>query len=378
MKNRCVLILAASVALAVAAPAAAQAQTTDPHADTQALLNTYQSTVGGPGAAVFAGDASGSWELTSGTGDLAGNDPIQPGDEFRIASQTKTFTAATVLKLVDQGLVALDSPIEQYLPGVVDGNGYNGNTITVRELLQHTSGIAANQSNPNPQASADGTYTLAALVKDGLSHAPVSAPGAAFNYSNTNFDILGMLIEKVTGQSYGQAISSLILTPLGLTETSYPQVTTLPSPYVHGYSGGRSGIFYFWYDTTALQPTAMGSAGGVVSSLRDLSHFEQALIDGQVLSPATLAQMHTTIPIGTDPHQAGAYGLGLMELNLTCGGQAWGHAGDLGDGYSSVTMVTADGRYASMITNTLVSATTTQPTRYDIINSALCDMPAAQ
>ena len=373
--GRCALALAASAVLAVAAPAAAGAQTTDPHAGTQNLLNTYQSTVGGPGAAVFAGNAAGSWELTSGTGDVTANDPIQPDDEFRIASQTKTFTAATVLKLVDQGLVSLDAPIEQYLPGVVDGNGYAGATITVRELLQHTSGIAPN-TTPNPQANPDGTYSLAALVADGLSHAPVSAPGAAFHYSNTNFQILGLLIEKVTGQPIGQAIGSLILTPLGLTETSYPLVTTLPAPYVHGYSGGRAGIFYFWYDTTVTEPTELGSAGGMVSSLRDVSRFEQTLINGQVLSPATLAQMHTTIPIGTDPHQANAYGLGLMEYNLTCGGQAWGHAGDLSDGYSSLTMVTADGRYASMITNTGVTATTTQPTRFDVLDSALCDMSA--
>jgi D-alanyl-D-alanine carboxypeptidase len=201
-KWRLAAVLGAAVATALVLPVsaqAAQAQSADGHAVTQAALNAFQAQAG-PGAGVYAGDSTGSWDLTAGTGTAGVSLPIQSTDHFRIGSQTKTFTAAVVLQLVDEGKVSLDAPIEGYLPGVVDGNGYDGSTITVRELLQHTSGIPTNNS-PNPQANPDGSYTLAALARDGLSHAPASAPGIAWAYSNTNYEILGMLIEQVTGPS---------------------------------------------------------------------------------------------------------------------------------------------------------------------------------
>ena len=132
-----------------------------------------------------------------------------------------------VPQLVDEGTVSLDAPIEHYLPGVLDGNGYNGNTITVRELLNHTSGIPTNNTT-NPQANADGTFTLAALVTDGLSHPPASTPGTTFAYSNTNYMILGILIENATGTPVGQEITQRIIQPLRLTQTSFPQAGPCP------------------------------------------------------------------------------------------------------------------------------------------------------
>jgi D-alanyl-D-alanine carboxypeptidase len=130
--------IAGGVALAVAAgvttPAAAAARQTD-HAATQAVLDQYLLQAG-PGAAVHAGNATRAWTLTSGTATISGQRPIASTDHFRIGSQTKTFTAAVVLQLVDEGRVELDAPIARYLPGVVTGN-YDGNVITVRQLLQH-------------------------------------------------------------------------------------------------------------------------------------------------------------------------------------------------------------------------------------------------
>ncbi|MEK8143420.1 serine hydrolase domain-containing protein [Streptomyces sp. M10(2022)] len=177
-----------------AAPASnrTQVQAGDDHAATLAALKTFQANAG-PGAGVHAGDGTASWTLSAGTGTINTNRPIQATESYRIGSQTKTFTATAVLQLVEEGKVSLESPIEQYLPGVVTGNGHDGNAITVRQLLQHTSQIPVN--SPNPQAGPDGTYTLAALVKDGLSRPRVSAPGT-FEYSNTNYEILGMLLER--------------------------------------------------------------------------------------------------------------------------------------------------------------------------------------
>ncbi|MFD7498673.1 serine hydrolase domain-containing protein [Streptomyces sp. NPDC059832] len=104
-----------------------------------------------PGASVHAGDGTGSWTLSAGTGTINTNRPIQVTESYRIGSQTKTFTATAVLQLVEEGKVSLESPIEQYLPGVVTGNGHDDNAITVRQLLQHTIGIPVN--SPNPKAN---------------------------------------------------------------------------------------------------------------------------------------------------------------------------------------------------------------------------------
>lgn len=367
-------VVAAAVAICVAAPMTAQADPAGTHAGTLALLQRELSQA--PGAAVYAGDSSGSWSLQVGTGDVTGNVPIQPNQHFRIASETKTFTASVVLQLVDEGKVGLDAPIENYLPGVVDGNGYDGSTITVRDLLHQVSGIAGNDTNPQPQQNPDGSYTLANLVKDGLSLKPTSTPGTTFTYSNTNYEILGMLIEKVTGEPVGTAITARIITPLGLTDTSFPKGgdRTLPAPYLHGYSGGTLGGFFFWYDVSqSFEPSFFSSAGGMVSTESDLTKFEQALVTGKVVSAASLAQMQQTVPMTGFAPPAYAYGLGLISHALSCGGVAWGHPGNLA-GYANWTAATADGRYASVVANNQNAdvGDNGDDLRFEILNSALC------
>ncbi|QUQ62466.1 serine hydrolase domain-containing protein [Kutzneria sp. CA-103260] len=362
--------LVAAMTLTVAAPTMAQAAP-NTHEGTQALLN--QALGAAPGAAVFAGDATGSWTLSAGTGNTTANTPIQPTDHFRVGSQTKTFTAAVVLQLVDEGKVALDAPIERYLPGVVDGNGYDGNTITVRELLQHESGIPTND-NQQPQANPDGTYTLAAVVRDGLRLKPDSTPGTKFEYSNTNFQIAGMLIEKITGMSVVDAITSRIITPLGLTDTTFPAggVHTLPAPYAHGYAGQRIGPFFYWFDnTTNFEPSIYSTAGAIQSTMTDMTKFDLALASGKVVSPASLAEMRRTVPMAGAP--AGYdYGLGLIGHALSCGGEAWGHAGNV-LGYATWTVATDDGRYGSVVTNDMTVADDNgEDLRFQILDSAIC------
>ncbi|MCP3799205.1 beta-lactamase family protein [Allokutzneria sp. A3M-2-11 16] len=362
-KRLAALALAATAVLG--APGVAQAG----QAETQALLNRYL-THAGPGAAVLAGNASTSWSVHSGTAVVNANRPIQPADRFRIASQTKTFTAAVVLQLVDEGKVALDTAIERYLPGVVTGNGHDGNRITVRQLLQHTSGIPENQSAPKPKPGPGGTYPLRELVRDGLSRPAVVPPGTRFEYSNTNFQIAGMLIEKITGQQAGDAITDRVIRRLGLTGTKVPKAgdRQLGTPYVRGYAGGRVGSAFLWIEnTTGLEPSFLGAAGDVVSTQTDMITFARALTDGKLVSPAALAEMRKTVS-GSDA--SFGYGLGLQRLTLSCGGYAWGHAGDT-MGYSSVTMATDDGRHATLVTNTIV-LNTTAPTRFAVIDSALC------
>jgi D-alanyl-D-alanine carboxypeptidase len=363
-----------AVAACLATPFAAQAAPADAHAATLALLQ--QELTEAPGAAVYAGDTSGSWNLSAGTGDTTGNVPITPNQHFRIGSETKTFTATVVLQLVDEGKVGLDTPIETYLPGVVDGNGYDGTKITVRELLQHESGIPSNDTNPNPTANPDGTYLLANLVKDGLSKKPDSTPGTHFEYSNTNFQILGMLIEKVTGEAVGDAITQRIITPLGLTDTTFPKAgdRSIPSPLVRGYYGQTSGGFFYWFDVTgSVEPSVFSSAGAIISTQQDLAKFYSALITGKIVSAASVAEMQKTVSMGSDAPAGYDYGLGLISHQLSCGGTSWGHPGNVA-GYATWTSVTSDGRYATVVANEQnadVGASGTD-LRYEITDSALC------
>ncbi|MFD0531529.1 serine hydrolase domain-containing protein [Kitasatospora arboriphila] len=362
-------VLAAAVAAAIVVlPSSAHAQTGGDHAGTLAALKTFQAAAG-RGCRPRRGRHH-LLQPRRRTGTINANLPIQPTDHFRIGSQTKPFTAAVVLQLVDEGRVSLDAPIETYLPGVVDGNGYHGDTITVRQLLQHTSGIPANDP-PNPQASPDGTYTLAALVRDGLGHPPASAPGTAFAYSNTNYEILGLLIERITGLSVRQAITTRIIEPLGLAGTSFPAAgdRTVPAPAVHGYHGIRIGALNLWTDLgTALEPSIYSTSGAMISTLQDVTAFDRALVGGRLLSPATLAEMKKTVTVGGGL----SYGLGVAAHTLPCGGTAWGHDGIV-NGYYSETLVTADGRHASVVTNAHLATNAPIAQMYTLLDTALCE-----
>ncbi|MDT0448585.1 serine hydrolase domain-containing protein [Streptomyces hesseae] len=361
-----------AVFAAVLVPAApAQARpAADGHAATQSALNAFQVETG-LGAGVYAGGGTGSWNLTTGTGLANANRPVQPTDHFRAGSQTKTFTAAVVMQLVDEGKVSLDAPIERYLPGVVGGNGYDGNVITVRHLLQHTSGIPESLVNV-PQQS---TYTLAELVRQGLAHPPAAAPGTTVIYSNANYQILGMLIERITRVQVGEAITIRIIGPLGLNRTYFPVAgaRALPDPYVHGYRVLRLGPTVFWTDVTSdFEPSLLSSAGAVVSTEQDLTTFYQALVGGKVVSQASLAEMSKMWEVGQGPGTG--VGLGLQAGPLPCGGLALGHNGIV-NGYMSLTVVTADGRHASVMTNSgaFNSQASAIKKMYKVADAALCE-----
>ncbi|WP_424185379.1 serine hydrolase domain-containing protein [Actinokineospora sp. G85] len=318
MRSHTRLAAACAAALALVVSGTAPAHAQDDHAATQNLLNRYLAQAG-PGVAVHAGNATSAWTLTAGTAQFGTNRPITAADHFRIGSQTKTFTAAVVLQLFDEGRVELDAPVERYLPGVVTGN-YDGRVITVRQLLQHTSGLVRDVRDP--RANPDGTYALAELVASAMDEPRQSAPGTAIAYSNVGYMVLGMLIERVTGQSAGEAITNRVIIPLGLEGTSFPAPRTrgMPDPYLPGYGGGRVGGFYLWIDTTTTAELSRWStSGNMASTLDDLVEFYQALGEGRLFSAEALAEMRRVVPVG----EAGA-GLGVDRVPLPCGGVAWG------------------------------------------------------
>ncbi|MEU6500461.1 serine hydrolase domain-containing protein [Streptomyces californicus] len=362
----CATLLTLSATAAHAGPAEAD------HAATLKALKTFQASAG-PGAAVHAGGPGGSWTLSAGTGTINTDRPIRSDEHFRIGSQTKTFTAAVVLQLVDEGKVSLDAPIADFLPGVVSGNGYDGTRITVRHLLQHTGGLAPFAPQvviDQPPSNPDGTYDLAVLVRKGLSHAPVSAPGAGFAYSNTNYLVLGMLIEKVTGRPVHENVTRRVIEPLGLGRTVFPAPgdRALPAPAVNGYHGLRVGGFFFWRPALSYDPSLFSSAGAMVSTLEDLTAFYRALIAGKVVSAAGLAEMRKLREVGPGV----AFGLGIGRKELSCGVMAWGHDGGV-PGYMSQTLVTEDGRHASVVTNALFQVGMPAEQLHALLDTALCE-----
>ncbi|AHI00132.1 serine hydrolase domain-containing protein [Kutzneria viridogrisea] len=345
-------VISASVLLAPSASAA-----TAPHAATQAAIDTLRTQDDSPGAGVVVREGDSMWSLSSGTRAVNQNLPFGPDHKARIGSLTKTFTSAIVLQLVAANQVDLDAPVETYLPGVVKGNGYDGTKISVRQLLNHTSGIADYLSldvllNPANQLR---THTLAEVASWGLAQPPMFAPGKGQRYSDTNYILAGMIIEKVTGNPYDQELRSRIITPLGLTNTFLPTPgdKVMPPGHVRGYIRKTVLGMHFFVDLTDFIEPSMGlSGGGMVSSGADTSRFYQALLTGRVVPAAQLAEMLK--PNGVPGASFPDYGLGVDRFPLPCGGSAWGHYGRW-PGYVAYSAATTDGRSAFVVVNTLDS-----------------------
>ncbi|MFG2377537.1 serine hydrolase domain-containing protein [Streptomyces sp. NPDC048504] len=286
---------------------------------------------------------------TAGLSDTAVGTPAETGDRFRIGSATKTFTATVLLQLVGEGQLTLDDAVERWLPGVVDGNGNDGSRITVRQLLQHTSGLF-NYTSDFPEmdtkenflAQRYTTWTSRQLVAIAMRHAPDFAPGTRWEYSNTNYILAGMIIERITGRSWQDEVEQRIIAPLGLHRTLAPGTSPrVPGPHMHGYSNFGSGEAI---DATVFNPTAAGAAGAVVSTTGDLVRFWSALLGGRLLRPDQLAEMQSTVPAPAlaEEWPGARYGLGVMWIPLTCGGGYWGHGGDM-PGYTTRDGSTPDG-----------------------------------
>ncbi|MGR4853923.1 serine hydrolase domain-containing protein [Streptomyces sp. LARHCF252] len=345
-----------------AATAATTAKNTTAHSthtadgtQLRALMHRLTTADGAPGALVATRDRGGSAVLTSGVADVDSQVPVRGDSRFRIGSMTKPFVATVVLQLVGEHRVDLDAPVERYLPGVVRGHGNDGRVITVRMLLQQTSGLPNYLDYLNPQDILKDPlahHDTRDLVNLALAHPPTfekpgAKPGSEWHYSNTNYLLAGMLIEKVTGHSYGEEIRRRIIEPLGLHDTSVPgDATSIPGPHPRGYV--RPGEDAPLMDITAFTPSIAGVSGEMISSGTDLNRFLGALVRGKLLRPAQLKAMMKTRSTGSDDGRA--YGLGLESRPLPCGGLYWGHGGDV-FGYQTAGGATADGRQTAVMTN---------------------------
>ncbi|MGV0716072.1 serine hydrolase domain-containing protein [Mycolicibacterium sp. XJ662] len=304
---------------------------------------------------------------TAGYSDVDTKAGFAPNTHIRAASITKTFVAATILQLVAEGRIDLDAPIETYLPGRIRGEGIDANTITVRHLLRHQSGLPEYFDKDTPPPTEP--KTADELLDMALAEPAQFPPGTQMEYTNTNYVIAGMLIERVTGRLAADEITWRIIVPLGLFETYFPAPgdTGLRVPFAHGYElvdGNRR-------DLTAFQASAAGMAGGLISTNEDTSAFITALLDGRVVPRAQLHEMMDVVAM-SDGGGVFDYGLGLMKANLPCGVTVWGHGGDI-FGYHSFMAKTFDGPAVSMTLTQAPNASSpeTDP-RAQVMSAVFC------
>ncbi|BCK73749.1 hydrolase [Streptomyces libani subsp. rufus] len=286
-------------------------------------------------------DGAAEWQGASGVADVDTGRPTTPQMRHRIGSITKTFTAVGVLQEVSKGHIELDAPIGRYLPDLVPGD--RGRAITVRMLLNHTSGIGDYAGAIFPTAdSIEGNrfrhFDPRELARLGLKAEPLGKPGQAHHYSNTNFVLAGLLLQKVTGTSPEAYITEHVIRKAGLRHTYFPRSAHLTGPHAKMYEAAFGG-FNPPRDFSVYNASWAGTAGSLVSTMADLNRFYRALLGGELLAPAQLRQMKTTVPIEGSPLR---YGLGLVTWQLPCG-EFWGHNG-LVLGAMTWSMSSADGK----------------------------------
>lgn len=287
-----------------------------------------------PGAAAAVSIGGCSWLGAAGVADAEADVAVQPGDLFRAGSITKTFVATLALMLRAEGLLSLDEPISTYVDGIP-----RGEQISVRQILNHTSGIFDYTGMDEFWTAAlddpKHTWTPAELIELASSKPPYFEPGQGFAYSNTNYIIAGLLIEATAGEPIGELLRTRVLEPAGLAHTYLDGAEAALPGLVHGYGRSRGELVDM---TSALHASAAGAAGALVSTTSDLSIFYRKLLDGTLLGPDELAEMTTWVdaPFG----EVNGYGLGLSRRESMLGVQ-YGHDGGIW-GFTSASYYAID------------------------------------
>ncbi|MFI9330272.1 serine hydrolase domain-containing protein [Kitasatospora sp. NPDC052868] len=300
---------------------------------------------GFPGAVAYARRGEAESRIAAGLANTATGERARPDQRFRIASNTKSFVSTVLLQLEGEGRLSLDDNVEKWLPGVVQGAGNDGRAITVRQLLNHTSGIYDPTTEPEffapylERHEWDHVYTPREVIARAVRHKPLFAPGGGWSYSNTNYLLAGLVIEAVTHHSALAEIQRRILAPLGLKDTSFPVTDPeIHGPHLHGYDLKGQ-------DVTRFSPSYDWTAGAMVSTVDDLARFHRALFTGKLLRPAQQRELLTTVEFPDEP----AYGLGVQRMDVPCGSEPDSDSVDVwetdggGPGYTSVALTTADG-----------------------------------
>jgi D-alanyl-D-alanine carboxypeptidase len=291
-------------------------------------------------------DSTGVWRGASGVSLLGTHQPVPATGRFRAGSITKSFVATVVLQLVGEGRLGLDDTLQQWLPGILP----DGARITMRHLLQHTSGVvnytnaqsfrAVYRTEADIVRLRDHTWTARELVAFVEDLPLLFEPVTGWMYSNTNFVLLSMVVERLTGAGYAAEVRRRILRPLGLRQTQVPGTDpVLRGPHPHGYLAVEHDGVVEPADITEFNPSVAGASGELVSTAAELNVFFRALIGGRLLGPSEQKQMQTARATTHDYE----YGLGLMTRQVSGGTRLWGHRGDI-FGYYAESWTTENGR----------------------------------
>ncbi len=271
----------------------------------------------------------GSWVSATGEADLTTGAAPTADMAWPLRSVTKSFTVTLILQLVDEGEISLDDTVDQYLDGVP-----NGDQITIRQLADMSSGLADYTTEAfidDFVADPDRIFTLDELNAYAFAEPLQFEPGADYVYTNTNTNVLGSVVEKVTGQSFSEALSERLLVPLGLDDTEYlDDGSPWPTPHPTGYQPEDGEL--------VEQPanfSVFGPAGSLVANVDDLRVWGEALGSGSLLQPATQAERLEGHPLSAGP-EYDQYALGIGELDGW-----WGHTGE-GFGFTATVMHNPD------------------------------------
>jgi CubicO group peptidase (beta-lactamase class C family) len=308
------------------------------------------------------------FDAAAGLASLERETPLTPADRFRIASATKTFTAVLVLQLVDEGVLTLEDTVGEWLDDPVVGRIPYVDRITLRQLLNHTSGVYDYFDGDSTfwqdayfGEGADWARIWTPLevlaYVDGARHAPYFAPGEGSYYSNTGYVLLGLIVEEAAGQGYAEQLRDRILAPLGLEDTFYAATQPVPGGTVDSYHHLEGEVV----NVSAIHLSAYGAAAGIVSTTRDLTRFIDALVDGELLRPATLEEMFA---FGPSDRPGFETGLGVMRVQ-TPSSEVVGHPGDgpgatarmyrlAGTDLTLVLLANTGGEVAEIVANSLV------------------------
>lgn len=304
----------------------------------QALLERAAPPLAQPGALVAVQDASGrSTRYAAGLGRVDPASPMLPQDRFRAGSVLKLMIATVVLQLVEEGRLALDTPLSQLLPaGRTAGFGHR-DAITLAHLLNHTSGLGDTASGEAHDADVLAHPGRLRSEQEYLDTAVLAGqrPPGEHTYANTNYILLGLVIDRTTGRPWREELRQRLFVRLDLRDSSLPDPSDLdiPAPFAHGYEALQGlGLV----DVSRISPSMAGAAGGhaLVTTSADLARFAAALFSGELYRlPGTLAQMLRFVPGEPIGDMAYAYGLGVMRHQLPDGTVLLGHGGSTA-GYS--------------------------------------------
>lgn len=298
--------------------------------DLQAILDDYVAE-DDPGVVLLVSTPAATWTAAAGLADLERGTPIRASDHFRIASASKMFVSVVAQQLAEEGKLALDDPMRRYLPAEVAANLANGDAVTVRQLLNMTSGIFDyTQSDAfNGAVEDDPTHPWTALetVRYAYGEPAYFAPGAGYAYSNTNYNLLQLVIENVTGSTLARQLEARIFQPLGMKNSFLEDPARLGAGLVRGYADGA--------DVTLVNDGVGLGDGGIVTTAGDLALFMRALFGGKLLK--SLDAMMDWV----DDGEGSWYGLGL-GYSETEWGAAFGHDG-ASSGFQSSALYLPEG-----------------------------------